>query len=403
MKRTRIVNAVLCGAVGVLLTICGILAFRLSEKQSEQNAAPAVYSTEAKLAEAVQVLRDFYVGELDEERLADAAAAAMVDSLNDQWSYYLSAGDLQSYMDSQNNQYGGLGIVISSDESGAAVVQKVHPSSPAGEAGVPVGSHFLTAGGRDLRGMDMDSVTEWLRSLIAEGLVEMTLLTPEGTEFSCSLVPGEVMTDPVSYEKLDSGYGYIRIENFEARCAAMAIAAVEALMQEDVPGIVFDVREDPGGQLSELLMLLDYLLPEGVLFRAVSADGAEELYTSKSGWVSVPVAVLVNEDSYSAAEFFAAALMDYDRGIVVGSQTTGKGAAQVTILLEDHSAIHISNIYYYTPSGRNLAETGLTPDITVDMDDEKRISLFYGLLDHAEDEQLQAAVEALQAEAADFS
>lgn len=394
MKRSNTINGILCGMVIGLMTLCGILLFRLSER----SAVPAGDPTKAKLSEAVQVLRDYYVGELDEAHMADAAVAAMVASLNDRWSYYLSAEELTDYLDSMNNQYGGLGIVVSSDADGIAVVQKVHPHSPAGEAGVPAGSHFLSAGGRDLSGKDMETVTEWLRSLIAEGLVELTVQTPEGDDFSCSLIPGEVLTDPVSYSKLDSGYGYIRIENFEARCAAMAIAAVESLMQQGVPGIVFDVRLDPGGQLTELLQLLDYLLPEGELFRAVSADGREEIYSSEPGWVTVPAAVLVDADSYSAAEFFAAALADYDRAVIVGSHTSGKGAAQVTVTLSDLSAIHISNIYYFTPSGQNLADIGLAPDITVELAEEKRAELYYGMLDPAEDAQLLAAVEALRAE-----
>ena len=155
-----------------------------------------------------------------------------------------------------------------------------------------------------------------------------------------------------------------------------------------------------GHQLSELLRLLDHLLPEGKLFISQSADGPEEIDWSDASCVELPMAVLVNSDSYSAAEFFAAALNEYDWAPIVGSPTTGKGRAQVTVCMADGSAIHISTFSYRTPEGRDLTDVGLTPDVPVDLDDAKRTDFYYGLLPFAEDDQLIAAEETLRAELA---
>ena len=151
------------------------------------------------------------------------------------------------------------------------------------------------------------------------------------------------------------------------------------------------MRGNPGGQLQQLLKLLDRLLPKGALFISKDIQGKVETEYSDDDCLSVPMAVLVNSDSYSAAEFFAAALQEYEWATVVGEQTTGKGYAQVTLMLSDGSAIHISTVEYFTPQGKNLDGTGLTPDLEVDLDEEQRQELAYGTLTPEKDAQLQAA------------
>jgi carboxyl-terminal processing protease len=144
--------------------------------------------------------------------------------------------------------------------------------------------------------------------------------------------------------------------------------------------------------------MLDYLLPEGEIFVSVSKDGTEKVETSDASCVEMPMAVLVNQNSYSAAEFFAAALREYDWATVVGQQTTGKGRSQITKRLSDGSALHISTKKYMTPSRVDLSEVGgITPDIEIEISDEDFTSLYYDQLSHEDDEQLQAAVNAVLA------
>lgn len=354
------------------------------------------YTAEEKLTDAVDILRSYYVGELDEGLMADYAISAMVDSTGDRWSYYMTAEGYQAYLDSQNNQYGGLGIVIANDENGLAHVKKVYAQSAAGEAGIPLGCYFVSVAGQDVSALEVNDVSAILQEQIKTGLVEMTLRTPEGELQSYSLIPGAVLTEPVTSAILDSGFGYIRVDNFENRSASMSIEAVDAMVEAQVPGIIFDMRENPGGQLSELLKLLDHLLPEGKIFISQTANGPEEVDWSDAACIELPMVVLVNGDTYSAAEFFAAALSEYGWAQIVGSPTTGKGRAQVTVCLEDGSAIHISTFRYRTPEGRDLTDVGLTPDVRIDLSDEEWADLYYELLPYDEDDQLLAAEDTLR-------
>ena len=391
MKKISI-PACLCAC---LLTLCLTLTAVFIWQRILPRRDRGDYTAEDKLAEAADIIRENYIGEYEESELTDRAIDAMVASLNDRWSYYMTAEEVAAYEMSSRNSYGGIGIVVQDSEDNVARVLKVYEHSPAGEAGVFPGSLFLAVDGQDVSGMDKDSVVDLVRSAIARGQVVLRFLCPDGSEREYSLTPGDVYTEPVRFQALPSGLGYVRLENFEGRSAESAIAAVESLRARQVPGIIFDVRENPGGQLSELLKLLDYILPEGKLFISRNIDGSEDIDYSQPSCVELPMVVLINEDSYSAAEFFAAALREYDWAELVGAQTSGKGYAQITVPMTDGSAIHISHIAYFTPKGVCLAGVGLTPDLSVELGEEERTLLYYDMLPLEEDPQLAAAEQLL--------
>ena len=389
MKRISIPVCVCACILTCLLTLTGVvLCFRLMPLLRPSGEE---YTAGDKLAEAAEIIRDNFIGEYEEEALADDAIDAMIASLGDRWSYSMTADQVAAYMKSSRNRYGGIGIVLQESEDGITVILKVYEKSPAGEAGVQPGSRFLRVGEEDVSALGMDEVSSLVRNAIEQGQVELTLMCPDGTEREYSLIPGDVYTEPVNYRVLDSGLGYVRLENFEGRSAQGAIDAVENLLARSVMGIVFDVRENPGGQLSELLKLLDYLLPEGKLFISRDVEGNESVEYSDASCVELPMVVLINEDSYSAAEFFAAALREYDWAVLVGAQTSGKGYAQITVPMTDGSAIHISSIAYFTPNGVCLAGVGLTPDLSVELGEEERTLLYYSMLAPEDDPQLAAA------------
>ena len=391
MKKISI-PACLCAC---LLTLCLTLTAVFIWQRILPRRDRGEYTAEDKLAEAADIIRENYIGEYEESELTDRAIDAMVASLNDRWSYYMTAEEVAAYEMSSRNSYGGIGIVVQDSEDNVARVLKVYEHSPAGAAGVFPGSLFLAVNGQDVSGMDKDSVVDLVRSAIAQGQVVLRFLCPDGSEREYSLTPGDVYTEPVRFQALPSGLGYVRVENFEGRSAESAIAAVESLRARQVPGIIFDVRENPGGQLSELLKLLDYILPEGKLFISRNIDGSEDIDYSQPSCVELPMVVLINEDSYSAAEFFAAALREYDWAELVGAQTSGKGYAQITVPMTDGSAIHISHIAYFTPKGVCLAGVGLTPDLSVELGEEERTLLYYDMLPLEEDPQLAAAEQLL--------
>ena len=161
---------------------------------------------------------------------------------------------------------------------------------------------------------------------------------------------------------------------------------------------MFDLRFNPGGMKTELLTVLDYLLPEGPLFTSVDYLGNETTDYSDANYLDMPMAVIVNDDSYSAAEFFASALQEYGAATIVGTKTCGKGNYQQTFQLSDGSAVAVSTGHYKTPHGVTLTDVGVTPDIVVEVDDETYQNLYLGLVDAAADTQLQAAISALPQE-----
>ena len=194
-------------------------------------------------------------------------------------------------------------------------------------------------------------------------------------------------------QDLNGDVGYIKILNFYDNTAADFIIAVEDVMSKGAKGLVFDVRYNGGGYLRELYNMLDYVLPEGVIFRTEDKEGNEYTKESDSSCIEMPIAVLINDMSISAAEYFAAVISEYNWGTLVGTNTLGKGYSQELIYLSDGSAINLSTMRYFTPNGVCLAGVGLTPDVIVEISDEEYVGLYYDSVSHEEDTQLQKAIE----------
>lgn len=349
----------------------------------------------SKLDQLEELIEERFIEETDLTALEDAAADALVKATGDRWSYYMSAEEYEAHREQSENAYVGVGITIQAteDERGFLILE-VAAGGPAEEAGIQVQDLLIGVEDTDVRGMDMNEV----RSLVKgkeNTYVKLTVLR-QGESTSLSVLRRKVETPVATYEMLEHNVGLITIENFDERCAQESIAAIETLLEEGAEKLVFDVRWNPGGYADELVELLDYLLPEGDLFRTVRYDGKEHVDTSDADCLEIPMAVLVNESSYSAAEFFAAALQEYGAGIVVGEKTVGKGYFQTTYRLSDGSAVSLSIGKYFTPQGVSLAETGVTPDEIVTVDEETAAGIYYGMLEPSEDPQLQAALRRLK-------
>jgi carboxyl-terminal processing protease len=266
----------------------------------------------------------------------------------------------------------------------------VTAGGPAETAGVQVGDILLFVDGESVEDLGLDGTKSAVRG--EEGTSVTLTFRRAGETFDLSVTRASIETVVVSYEMLDDQIGLITIENFDTNCAKRAMQAIETLIGEGAQSLIFDVRYNPGGMKTELVELLDYLLPEGPLFYSYYYDGTSDVDYSDASYLDIPMAVLVNADSYSAAEFFAAALQEYGAAEVVGVQTCGKGYFQNTFRLSDGSAMAISTGRYCTPNGVSLAGVGITPDVVVELTEEQDYLLYYGQLDHAEDDQLQAAI-----------
>lgn len=349
----------------------------------------------SKLDRLETLIEERFIGEADTEAMEDAAAAAMVKATGDRWSYYISAKDYDTHREQEENAYVGVGITIQQqgDDSGFLIVM-VTDGSPAKEAGIEVNDLLIGVEDQDVRGMTTDEVGLLVKG--EEGTkVSLTVLR-KGENLTLSVERRRIEQPVAKGELLENGIGLVRVYNFDARCADETIAAIEQLRAEGARKLIFDVRNNPGGFADELVKLLDYLLPEGDLFRSVSFDGTEKVDTSDEKYLDMPMAVLVNGNSYSAAEFFAAALQEYEAAVVVGEPTVGKGYYQQTIPLGDGSAVALSTGKYYTPKGNSLADKGITPSVRVDVDEETASAIYYGTLQPADDPQIRAAIQALK-------
>ena len=365
-KKKVLPYVVCCLATAVVvfaLTFVGMTLLQSRQKSTSDD------DYLAKVQEVVALLDARYVDGLEHTKLGDELAAAAVTATGDRWSYYISADELAAYQEQNANAYVGIGVTIrlENEDDAGFTVASVTPGGPAEAAGLQIGDMLLAIDGANMKELGMEEARNRVR--------------------------GEV--EVVRAELLDGGVGYLKINNFDSGCAERSIAAIESLREQGATSLLFDVRFNPGGHKDELVELLDYLLPEGPLFRSVDYKGNEDIDYSDASCVELPMAVLVNGDSYSAAEFFAAALQEYGVGTVVGTQTVGKANYQQTFVLSDGSAVAVSTGHYQTPHGVTLAGVGITPDIPVEVDDDTYLKIYSNALEKSEDAQLQAAIAAL--------
>ena len=346
---------------------------------------------EAKTAEISAYLDRFFIDDYDEEKLADAAASAMVEATGDRWSYYLTAEEKSSYDEQMQNAYVGIGVTITAQEElGGMRIEAVTAGGPAEEAGLLAGDIITEVEGEKTLDLGMTGTRTKVRG--EEGtFVTLTILRGEES-FPVSVERRSIQTPVATYEMLDGQIGYIKIANFDTRCAEETNAAMDELIAQDAKALIFDVRNNGGGYKNELVKVLDKILPEGILFQSEYYQGSKQIDRSDADCIDLPMAVLVNQDSYSAAEFFAAAIQEYDWGTVVGTKTVGKGNFQTAFTLSDGSMLNLSIGKYYTPQGRSLTDTGITPDVEIALSDEDGAKLYYGQLEKADDAQLQAAI-----------
>lgn len=348
-----------------------------------------------KLTELSALIQEKFIGEADLTAVEDAAAAAMIDSLGDRWSYYIPAADMAAHNEQKNNEYVGIGATVSLREDGQGLdVVRLEPGGPAVSAGILPGDIICQVDGQQVSTLGITGARELIRGE-AGTAVSVTVIR-NGEELTFRVERQSILVDVATGSMLTDKVGYIRIANFDKRCAQETIEAIEQLMEQGAQALIFDVRFNPGGYKYELVDLLDYLLPEGPLFRSLSYTGQEYVDQSDANCLEMPMAVLVNESSFSAAEFFAAALSEYEWASVVGVPTVGKGHYQNTYTLSDGSGVGLSIGKYSTPDGVCLEGVGITPDVVVEVDEKTAADIYAQILDPGDDPQVQAALEILQ-------
>ena len=382
MKRKilKVLSYVLVALLSVALTLTAVVLLRPKEGNTKLNQVEAIIDT-------------YFIEDPDMEAVRDAAADAMIESLGDRWSYYMTAAEYADYKERMANSYVGIGVTVELDPMarGAKVIQ-VAAGGGAEEAGILPGDIITKVGDENCANLELNDISQMIKGA-EKTKVELTVIRGEET-VQLSVERRRIETEVATAQLLTGNIGLVTIVNFDARCYDETIEAIESLLDQGAEKLIFDVRNNPGGYKRELVKILNYLLPEGLLFRSEYYDGTVYDDKSDAKCLEMPMAVLINGDSYSAAEFFAAAIKEYEKGFIAGSQTCGKGYFQITIRLKDGSAVGLSVGKYFTPKGVSLAEVGgITPDVVVDVDDETFNAIYAGTLDPMEDPQIQAALE----------
>lgn len=334
------------------------------------------------LLEGLYLVNSRFVGEYDETQVVDSALSGMVDGLGDRWSYYLTEEEYEAQNQRRTNQYVGIGVTVNYESEDGLTIVEVTEGGPAEAAGLQSGEVVTAVDGFSLAGEARYEGAERIQG--EEGTtVTLEVLGTDGETRTVEVTRASLDSDPVTAKMLEGNVGYAALANFYDHSADRLKEEVTRLKEEGAEALVFDMRNNGGGYLSELTEMLDFLLPEGPIFISRDRAGNEEVTQSDAACVDLPMAVLVNANTYSAAEFFAAELQEQGVAVIVGEPTSGKGYSQQTFALPHGGAMAISTGAYFTGSGTSLIGTGLTLDREVYLTDEG-------------DAQLEAALDLLE-------
>lgn len=370
-KRFSILHLLLAVALTLAVTVGGsLLVLRLTVGRGALS-----------LLEGLFLVNTRFVGEYDQTQAVDSALAGMVAGLGDRWSYYMTAQEYEEQELRRKNQYIGIGVTVSYEREEGLLIQEVTPGSPAETAGLLPGEIITEVDGTSLAGDARTQGTELIRG-VAGTAVTLKLLGGDGGTRTVEVTRAALSTDPVDSQMLDGDIGYVKLANFYDNSANRLEEATAELVDQGARALIFDMRDNGGGYLNQLTQMLDYLLPEGPVFISRDRAGHESVTQSDASCVDLPMAVLVNANTYSAAEFFAAELQERGAAVIVGVETSGKGYSQQCFPLPHGGAMNISTGAYFTGSGISLIGTGLTLDAEVEQTGEG-------------DAQLEAAVKLL--------
>lgn len=346
------------------------------------------------LLQAYRLVTGKFVGEYDQRTMVESTLENMVTALGDRWSGYLDPQEAQQVKTARANTYVGIGVTVGQEPEDGLEILRVTEGGPAQAAGL--------APGEIIRGVDGQTITAENRADLVNAIqgeagttVTLEVEGTDGARRTVEVTRQEIHGLTAAWTMLADQVGLVSIQNFYSGTADLVRQGVEELQAQGARALVFDLRNNPGGYVTELTEILDFLLPEGTIFISRTNDGEETVYTSDAACVDLPMAVLVNAESYSAAEFFAAELREAAGAVVAGEQTSGKGYSQMLFTLADGSAISLSTARYYTGSGISLIGTGVTPEPLVGLSQEEAQRLLAGTLPPEEDPQLQSALAAL--------
>lgn len=397
-----VVGFLITAIVGVIVSVIFLkpivenVSMQTAKTQNYENSQAFLESVNDKLSVMQSIVDSYYYFDEDYEKAADSIYQAFLTSIGDDYGYYYNKEAYESLMQQSIGSYCGIGAVVQKDiDTGYIKVVQPYKNAPAFEAGVRTNDLITEINGESVVDMDLNAATDIMKG--EEGTkVNITILR-DGETLSFDIVRRVVEIITVEYEMLEDNIGYIYVSSFEGKTAEHFQAAVESLIDDGAESLIVDLRNNGGGLLTAVVDMLDYLLPEGVLVYTEDKAGNKVYEKSDASCVDIPIAVIINGNSASASEVFTGAMQDYDKAIVVGETSFGKGIVQTIRPLGDGTAIKFTTSAYYTPNGRNIHGTGIEPDIEVKLPEDEE-AYEDGVLKREYDTQLQEAVSALEGE-----
>ena len=351
-----------------------------------------------KIEEKTSVLQNiidrYFLFDEDMTKVEDGIYAGMMNGLGDPYTVYYTKEEYKALNEDTEGKYSGIGAVVSQNPNTKIItIVKIFDNSPANDAGLQVGDIIHKIDGEEVAGTDMDI------------LVKTKIRGEEGTSFKMTVLRGDdrkeveldltrrsIEVETVSGKMLDNNIGYIAVSQFDAVTSEQFKSNIESLQSQGMTKLIVDLRGNPGGLLDQVVDMLDYILPDGlVLYTEDKYGEREEYYSDGSHELKIPMVVLVNENSASASEVFTATFRDFEWGKVVGKTTFGKGIVQNVLPLGDGTAVKITTQHYYPPSGYDLHKVGIKPDIEVDLNEGAKIGT-------DSDNQLSTAIDILKNE-----
>ena len=346
-----------------------------------------------KLSEIDTYVRNQYLGDIDEKNLLNYVARGYMVGIDDKYAAYMTQEEYKYYQQENEGTLVGIGTTARKDHSGYILIVDAKENSPAEAAGIQAGDLIVKVNDEDILTIGYTQAMSNIKG--EEGTKVNLTLRREGEDYSVELTRKNIQSSTVEYRTIGDN-GYIKMSNFDETTVDDFKYAVSDLKSQGVKGLIFDVRNNPGGLLDSVADVLDYLLPEGDLVSETNKKGETKvLCTSDSSCIELPMVVLVDGETASAAELFAADLRDFKVAELVGQTTYGKGIMQGAFPLEDGSAIKMTIAYFNPHSGVNFNGVGLKPDYEVALTTEQKLN--FDTLDETSDPQLMKAIEVLNA------
>lgn len=399
MQNKGFIRGALLGALTVLLIIgtvsCGMnysgirSAVRHAAGSGEE---PLDDAAETKLELLEQLVDSYYTGDKDSDALREGLYKGYISGLGDPYSVYYDEEETKAMLESSSGEYSGIGAVLTQDrDTGIVTIVQVYPDSPAEEAGIKPDDILYKVAGEEISGLDLTSVVSRIKG--DEGTeVELALIRgEEAEEVAVTAVRRKIEAITVTHEMKEDGIGYIRITEFDSVTSSQYETALRDLEDQGMKGLVVDLRSNPGGNLDVVVDILDLMLPEGTVVSMEDKSGEETVYSSdEEHQFTKPLAVLMNGNSASASEIYAAAIQDYGAGEIVGTQSYGKGVVQQIFDLKDGTSVKLTIAEYFPPSGRSINGIGVTPDVEAVYEPDEE--------DPDYDNQLEKAIETVKSQ-----